>query len=112
MGFSQALTRSGDVARIAMSGEIDLRVHDQVRAVLVEALATAPARLELDLGGLDLIDSRGVGVLVGVHRAAVGCTVEITRLQPPVARVLRDLGVFDVLCPGGTDTGLPPDRDL
>lgn len=107
VAFTSAVTGRGDVLRVALAGEIDLGVHEQVRAILGDALSAAPHTVELDLWQLTFIDSRGVGVLVGAHRAAraVGCTITIRRLQPYVADVLRSLGVFDLLCPGLTEAG-------
>ena len=56
-------------------------------------------RLTVDLSGLRFADSAAIRELIQAHRAITqrGGTLELTRPQPAVARVLSLLGVDQIL---------------
>ena len=57
-------TTSGDAIRIAVRGEVDLYSSPQLRTALLDAVPAAGSGVEVDLSGVDYIDSSGVATLV------------------------------------------------
>jgi anti-sigma B factor antagonist len=55
----------GDLAVLAMGGELDYEVSPQLRARLDRAIAAGTRRLVLDLSDVTFIDSTAIGVLAG-----------------------------------------------
>jgi len=80
-----AAPEAGEVAGLAVSGEIDIATAPQLRTALADAIARSPHGVDLDLGDCTFIDSTGLQVIV---RAAVA---------------LADQG-------GSLSLGRPPDR--
>ncbi|GAA1387875.1 MULTISPECIES: STAS domain-containing protein [Catellatospora] len=60
--------RGGGCLHVA--GEIDLAVHERLRAALHRVLAMRPRRLVVDLAQVTFLDAGGVGVLVQAAAAA------------------------------------------
>ena len=54
---------------VAVSGEVDLRLHTQLRDVLIHEV-DAGQNLIVDLTDVDFLDSTGLGLLVGVLKRA------------------------------------------
>lgn len=111
------LTESVDqdgVARLAMVGELDIAVADQVRAGLADRLHYG-VRIRLDLSRLAFIDSSGLRTLVvavTAGRAAGEHLVEVDRnLRSQVRRVIELAGVGTMLWPedlrGAADAARP-----
>lgn len=104
MAFSYAASRTGERACLALTGEMDLSVQEQVRGALAEILAGAtPCRIEVDMSALEFIDSSSIGVLVGARQAAraARCTLLVTPPRGMVLRVLETTGVLDLLTSDG-----------
>lgn len=98
----QLVTRcpSIGVARVAVSGEVDLATAAALKAALLDALATyRPAVLEVDLSECTFLDCSGVRVLFAVHARATaeGCLVSVHHLQPLVQLVLGLTGVLALM---------------
>jgi len=78
---------------IAPCGEIDLDnayvMSDAVRTVLA---AGPPARIHVDLRRVSLVDSVGIGILVGCFHAAAASGVRLV-ITNPSATVYRQLWV-------------------
>src|SRR3712207_2385604 len=55
----------GDVAVLALRGELDVESGPKLREALLEAIGQDGRRVVVDLEGVDFIDSAGLGVLVG-----------------------------------------------
>jgi anti-sigma B factor antagonist len=51
-------------------GEVDLATSPRLRSALVDAAGPGPCDLVIDLSSVELIDSTGLGVLVGALRRA------------------------------------------
>jgi anti-sigma B factor antagonist len=87
-----------DVSRCALAGELDLASEARVRRVLVDALASRPDKLVVDLSGVTFIDSTGLRVLLSVRNraATIGTRVALAGIGPAVARTLEiaNLGSF------------------
>lgn len=58
-------TSDGDLAILAMGGELDYEASPQLRARLVGAIKAGGRRLVLDLSDVTFIDSTAIGVLAG-----------------------------------------------
>jgi anti-sigma B factor antagonist len=59
------------VAVLSVSGEVDLATAPRLRATLVDLTGRRPGEpLVVDLGGVEFLDSTGLGVLVGGQRRA------------------------------------------
>ncbi|MET9503919.1 STAS domain-containing protein [Streptomyces sp. NPDC006622] len=85
---------------VTVVGEID---HD-VKNVLTEALlplsgAVSPSRIVVDLSGVTFMDSSGINVLVGAHRAVSDTAgwLRIAGAQDSVLHVLRIVGIDEVI---------------
>lgn len=77
------------VTRVAVAGEIDMSNEDELRRRLAEAAAIG-LRLELDLAGVEFMDSSGLRALIEVRRdVAVGSMLVLTGVSPAVARLLE-----------------------
>ena len=86
------------VARLA--GEIDLQVADRLRSALDGALGEKGARhLVLDLSGVSLIDSSGLGVILGRYRHLLqnGGRISLVGMQPLVKRVMELSGLLRII---------------
>ena|SRR5689334_12388100 len=83
---------------VALVGECDLAVRDQLTSALLRAVETAPV-VEVDLEALHFIDSTGVHALVTAHHAAQrgGTSFYVTNARGPVAHVLDITGVGALL---------------
>lgn len=93
-------TLADDRVRMLVAGEIDLAderpLVDEVDAVIG---ASADVVVELDLAGVDFIDSSGVRALLLLRRAH-GDRVRLGARSAPVQRVLDIAGLADVFADG------------
>jgi anti-anti-sigma factor len=107
--------RNGTV-RVAVLGEIDIAVHDRLRAALAAALAAAscagPTELVVDLAATTFLDAGGISVLLHAQHEArrAGRHLRITNPQHPTVRQALDItGTLGVLTePGKGATTLRP----
>jgi anti-sigma B factor antagonist len=84
---------------IALAGEADLTTAAELNQLLAAQLDGGTTLLTVDLSGLRFADSAAIRELIHAHRAITqrGGTLELTRPQPVVARVLSLLGVDQIL---------------
>jgi anti-sigma B factor antagonist len=105
--FSLPATLTADVrlgttgVNVTVRGEVDVHTAPLLRERLLEAVGQGEALVLVHLDGVTFIDSTGLGVLVGAHRAqrASGGVLELVCSQPRVLRILELTGlhrVFDV----------------
>ena len=92
----------GDHTVISVAGEIDLYTAPKLQAELAAALTADPARLIVDMSGVDFCDSTGINVLLAAHRHARERGGELQLAGPGSAtrKVLQVTGlesVFTVL---------------
>ena len=92
---------------VALAGECDLAVRDELTSALLRAVETAPV-VEVDLDELRFIDSTGVHALVTAYHAAQrgGTSVYVANARGVVAQVLEVTGVGALLqapVTGGSD---------
>jgi anti-sigma B factor antagonist len=91
--------RPGTV-RLAVTGEIDMSNASHLRAWVQEAVdAGDVAAFELDLAGVPMLDSTGVGTLVACRAAAqrVGLRFAVVEARPIVYRILQVVGLIEAL---------------
>ena len=96
---------------IALAGEADLTTAAELNQLLAAHLDGGTIRLTVDLSGLRFADSATIRELIQAHRLITqrGGTLELTRPQPAVAKVLSLLGVDQILTirdqAGAAETG-------
>lgn len=57
-------------SQVSVVGQLSAGTVAELRSVLVAAAANGRGDLVLDLGGVEIVDASGLGVLVGAHRLA------------------------------------------
>jgi len=92
---------NGDRTTLEVRGELDALTTSELRPTLDAMVAECPRHLTVDLSGLRLIDSSGVGVLVWLykHIKAGGGQVQFVGVhdQPLlIFKLLRLDMVFDI----------------
>ena len=82
----------GDASIVSVRSDVDMHRSPELHQVLVDVCDTRPARLIVDLEGVEYMDSSGVGTLVEVLRRVKGYKGEmvLVALQPRVQ------GVFEI----------------
>lgn len=92
--------------RLALAGDCDLAVRDELSAALLAAVGRADTVI-VDLAGVEFLDSTGVHGLVAAHHAARGRGGRLYVENPTgaVATVLDLTGVGNLLSPGAETGG-------
>jgi anti-sigma B factor antagonist len=97
--FAVTSRENGSGAReIAISGELDLAVADQLRAALDEAIA-AGGEVLVVLGECEFIDSTGIALLVLARKELAGRGGRLL-LSEPTAQVRQVLSISGLLDSG------------
>ena len=97
---------SGGFVTMHVSGEIDAATVRQLNVELLNALRAARS-LELDVAGVDFIDSSGIRCFLQAKLEAdrAGCDLRIVGLRPNPQRILHIAGVERFLgCEQHADT--------
>jgi anti-sigma B factor antagonist len=100
MALLEIAVAAGDSGPVVkLSGESDVTVAGQLRDALEAQISDGVRYLTVDLSGLRFADSASIRVLLETHLALTGMggILELAFPQPPVATVLRLLGVDQVL---------------
>jgi anti-anti-sigma factor len=84
---------SGEVARVALAGEIDDSNVDELSATLGELFGLHLRRIELDLAAVDYLGSAGVRALVRAVDNTGGVDVAVVAASDIVVRVLEITGL-------------------
>ncbi|WP_027363420.1 STAS domain-containing protein [Desulfotruncus alcoholivorax] len=85
---------------VAIFGEIDISITDSLREDIDRALDNyGSGQLVFDLGGVDFIDSSGLGVILGRYKkvAGKGGKVFLAGAKPQVKKVLELSGLFNLM---------------
>jgi anti-sigma B factor antagonist len=80
-----------DEAVVAMTGELDLQSAEVLEREVVALHAAGHDRIVVDLGEIAFIDSTGLRVLLGLHRASerAGRRLSLVRGPDPVHRIFE-----------------------
>jgi anti-sigma B factor antagonist len=87
-------------AVVAISGEVDLAVRDELTKVILEAVEDQPtASVIVDLAKTTFMDSTGIHILISGREAAIreGVEYQVRGAQGIVREVLTIAGVLDTL---------------
>ncbi len=86
--MSVALTEPG--RQVSLRGRLDVSTVTDIRRVLHDAVDAGSGDLLLDLAGIDMLDSAGLGVLLGTHRRAAlaGRRLVLCDVPPRLSRLL------------------------
>jgi anti-sigma B factor antagonist len=89
------------IAVLKVSGSLDATTAQEFRAAIDELLRDGRRRIVLDLGGVEFIDSSGLGALVGslVRARRVGGELCVARLDEELRQLLRASTLDRVLVP-------------
>jgi len=93
------LRLAGDSVTVTVRGEVDLHASPQLRARLAAAVDEEVELVLVHLDGVTLIDSTGLGVIVGAWKAqrAAGRRLEIVCSRPEPLKMLRLTGLDRVV---------------
>ena len=86
------ISKEGTRCVAALNGELDISTSERLRAALLQLIDDGCRTLVIDMSGLALIDSTGLGVLVGVLKRVLQHGGEM-RLRSPRRSARR---VFDI----------------
>lgn len=102
MNFSSSVSETG-VVRLAVGGELDVVTVGELRTEIQKLLVAKPARVEVDLSSLRMVDSSGVGTLVSLYKQvrAHGGEVVIMGLRDQPLAIFRLLRLDRVMSAGG-----------
>lgn len=97
MKFQISTTQDG--VKLDIDGTLDALTVSELRADLDKLVESAPAKVDVDLAKLRLIDSSGVGALVSLYKRvrAKGGTVQINGLKDQPLAIFRLLRLDRVL---------------
>ena len=95
------VNRNNDETTLVVRGSLDINSAPALAEEIDKIVATRPARVVVDLGTLDLIDSSGVAALVklykGVRNVSGAMTISGARDQPlAIFKLLRMDKVFNL----------------
>ncbi len=90
--------KQGGVLRVALSGELDQHAAAPLREKLDALIAEGADRIEFDMGGVNFMDSAGVGVILGRYRniRRRGGSFCVSGAKGSVDKVLRMSGVYSL----------------
>ena len=108
--MSCEIRHEGDVAVVALSGDIDLESSPKVRSALLDCVGLKQAVL-VDMSSVSYIDSSGVASLVEAFQTARKSDTRfgLVSVSPPAMRVLelarldRIFSIFDSVAQGIKD---------
>jgi anti-sigma B factor antagonist len=83
---------------IDVRGEIDLYTAPRLRELLIDLVSTGSYRLVVNLDEVGLLDSTGLGVLVGGLRRvrAHDGSLDLVCTQQPILKILKVTGLTEV----------------
>lgn len=95
-----------DTVTALLTGEIDHHGAGKVRDTIDDSLRrTCPRMLVLDFGGVEFMDSSGIGIVLGRYRLMqdMGGKLALRNLPPHIRRVMQVAGIssLDIQEKGG-----------
>jgi anti-sigma B factor antagonist len=103
MTFSISVEDSG-ATRLTIAGHLDIVSVTDLRAAIEKLLADKPARVEVELSGLRMLDSSGVGALVSLYKRvqAQGGQMVMSGLRDQPLAIFKLLRLDRVMVGPGT----------
>lgn len=94
--MSAIVTKSGDVARISMTGEFDFSNQEELRLAFEQAVEAAGGRIEIDLENTTFIDSGVIRLLLMLRDLAGrnNQTMSIVNCNDHIREIFQ-IGGFD-----------------
>jgi anti-sigma B factor antagonist len=91
MALAIEKVEEAEVCRLSVTGEVDLYSSPELRRAVSEAITGARGRVEVDLSGVEYMDSSGVAALVeGLRESAQRITrFVLIAPSPAVNKVLQ-----------------------
>ena len=91
----------GDESILRIEGELDAVTSPELRPTIEKIVGDRPSRVTVDLSGLRLIDSSGVGVLVALYKRmrAAGGDMRIVGVSDQPRAIFRLLRLDAVFAP-------------
>ena len=98
MDLGLQVEERGDVAVLAVSGEVDVATVPRLREQLHGLVASGTPRIVVDLDAVDFLDSTGLGVLVGALKRvrANGGELALVCTSPRIRKVFEVTGLTKV----------------
>ena len=98
MDLGLKVEERGDVAVLAVSGEVDVATVPRLREQLHGLVASGTPRIVVDLDAVDFLDSTGLGVLVGALKRvrANGGELALVCTAPRIRKVFEVTGLTKV----------------
>ena len=99
--LSVVVDREADRCRIGVSGDLSVFTCRNLSDAVATEIREGATSVELDLSGVEFMDSSGVQCLVEVHAAAAeaGGTLVVGEMADRVKRILEITGLLGVLRP-------------
>lgn len=87
------------VVVVTVVGEVDMATAPRLRRALVEAIGDGNGGVVVDLGGVDFLDSTGLGVLLGAVKRLrnTGGAFALAHAAPQVAHVFEVTRLVEIL---------------
>lgn len=88
----------GDVTVVSVKGEVDLYTASSLKERVADLVSSGRHRLAVDLGGVEFMDSTGLGVLIGGLKRCkeAGGFLALVAPREPVIKVLAITGLDKV----------------
>jgi anti-sigma B factor antagonist len=97
--LSVSTKRQGDVARVVVTGDVDMSSGRQLAAEIDNAISGFPSATVVDLSAVGFLDSSGIAVLINGRRQAeeAGIGFRVVGASGIVLQVLTMTGVWEFL---------------
>ncbi|MGH2692600.1 MAG: STAS domain-containing protein [Actinomycetota bacterium] len=88
----------GDMTVVSVKGEVDLYTAPSLKDRVADLVSAGRNRLAVDLGGVEFMDSTGLGVLIGGLKRCkeAGGSLALIAPREPVIKVLAITGLDKV----------------
>jgi anti-sigma B factor antagonist len=97
--LTMQVVHDGTTTRIVPMGELDMASANTFETVAEQVVLSQPERIELDLAGVQFIDSTGLRSIIMLRNRARLDAIElrVTGLSPAAERILELTGLIDEL---------------
>jgi anti-sigma B factor antagonist len=97
VAFEVGQLRFGDVAVLAVTGDVDMLTAVHLTAAIETALASVPTAVIVDLSKVEFLASAGMSALVSAHADAAPISVAVVADGPATSRPMKVIGLDNVL---------------